>query len=193
MDGKSSKVLLETIVKMDNSEVTKMIEMLNYPESQNSSEDVCVMCDDSIASRYINDYINKSMKQITRQDVDVFGIVDRFLSMDNDELSNNTCNLIKELRTYKQLAIDHYGSYVEYAIKEIHRNPNYNINLFRKLKRTREDTFKIDPVNYVKKVIGFVSILTRYNPVHIHVLYDNVTYDYIDCFTDYLRNKYFQN
>ncbi|AOP31718.1 putative tlr signaling inhibitor [Volepox virus] len=195
MDGESSKVILETIGKMDNNKITQMIEMLNDTASKDSSiGDVGIICDNDVASQYINNYINKCMKQINnQQSVDIFGIVDRFLSMTSDELRDNTCAIIRELMTYRQLAIDHYGSYVEYIVKEIHRNPNYNVNLFRKIKRTREDTFKINPVEYVKKVIGFVSILTRYNPVYIHVLYDNVTYDYIECFTDYLRSKYFQN
>ncbi|AKJ93659.1 putative tlr signaling inhibitor [Raccoonpox virus] len=194
MDGDSSAVLLDDIKKMDTNKVTKMLEVLNCPSAQNNSgEDVYVMYDGAVSSRYIDNYIAKYMKQVNNQGVDVFKIVDRFLAMNSDELRNTKCNIIKELMTYKQLAIDHYGSYVEYTIKDIHRNPNYNINLFRKIKRTRYDTFKIDPVDYVKKVIGFVYILTRYDPVYIHVLYDNVTYDYIDCFADYLRDKYFQN
>ncbi|AKU40393.1 hypothetical protein TT95_00035 [Camelpox virus] len=46
----------------------------------------------------------------------------------------------------------------------------------------------MDPVEFVKKVIGFVYILNKYKPVYSYVLYDE-----LKCFIDYVETKYFQN
>ncbi|ADZ30435.1 alpha-amanitin target [Cowpox virus] len=140
-------------------------------------------------NRHINMYIQHSYSS------SIIAILNRFLMMNKDELNNTTCHIIKEFMTYEQMAIDHYGGYVNAILYQIRKRPNqhHTIDLFKRIKRTRYDTFKVDPVDFVKKVIGFVSILNKYKPVYSYVLFENVLYDDLKCFIDYVETKYFQN
>ncbi|AAB96408.1 alpha-amanitin target [Vaccinia virus] len=139
----------------------------------------------------INRHINMCIQRTYSSSI--IAILDRFLMMNKDELNNTQCHIIKEFMTYEQMAIDHYGEYVNAILYQIRKRPNqhHTINLFKKIKRTRYDTFKVDPVEFVKKVIGFVSILNKYKPVYSYVLYENVLYDEFKCFIDYVETKYF--
>ncbi|AFB76917.1 alpha amanitin sensitivity protein [Cotia virus SPAn232] len=126
----------------------------------------------------------------------IITILDRFLTMKKDDINNNTCKIIKEFMTYEQLAIDHYGGYINAILYQLRKRPNENnpyIYLFKKNKRTINDTFKVDTIEYIKRVIGFVSILNRYNPVYSYVLYDNVSYSDIKHFIGYIESKHFQH
>ncbi|AAA60765.1 alpha-amanitin target protein [Variola virus] len=172
---------------MDNNE-PKVLEMVYdspiLPEGSSMDPNI-INC--------INRHINMCLQHTYSSSI--IAILDRFLMMNKDELNNTQCHIIKEFMTYEQMAIDHYGGYVNAILYQIRKRPNqhHTIDLFKKIKRTRYDTFKVDPVEFVKKVIGFVSILNKYKPVYSYVLYENVLYDELKCFIDYVETKYFQN
>nr|ABU91609.1 alpha-amanitin target protein [Variola virus] len=172
---------------MDNNE-PKVLEMVYdspiLPEGSSMDPNI-INC--------INRHINMCLQHTYNSSI--IAILDRFLMMNKDELNNTQCHIIKEFMTYEQMAIDHYGGYVNAILYQIRKRPNqhHTIDLFKKIKRTRYDTFKVDPVEFVKKVIGFVSILNKYKPVYSYVLYENVLYDELKCFIDYVETKYFQN
>ncbi|AYN64597.1 hypothetical protein OPVA031 [Orthopoxvirus Abatino] len=172
---------------MDNNE-PKVLEMVYdatiLPEGSSMDPNI-INC----INRHINMRIQRSYSS------NIIAILDRFLMMNKDELNNTQCHIIKEFMTYEQMAIDHYGGYVNAILYQIRKRPNqhHTIDLFKRIKRTRYDTFKVDPVEFVKKVIGFVSILNKYKPIYSYVLYENVLYDELKCFIDYVETKYFQN
>ncbi|AAW23422.1 putative alpha amanitin-sensitive protein [Vaccinia virus] len=170
---------------MDNNE-PKVLEMVY---------DATILPEGSSMDPNIMDCINRHINMCIQRTYSssIIAILDRFLTMNKDELNNTQCHIIKEFMTYEQMAIDHYGEYVNAILYQICKRPNqhHTIDLFKKIKRTRYDTFKVDPVEFVKKVIGFVSILNKYKPVYSYVLYENVLYDEFKCFIDYVETKYF--
>ncbi|AXN74819.1 alpha amanitin-sensitive protein [Akhmeta virus] len=172
---------------MDNNEpkVLEMVYDATILPDGNSTDPNIINC----MNRCINMCIQRTYSS------SILAILDRFLTMNKDELNNTQCHIIKEFMTYEQMAIDHYGGYVNAILYQIRKRPNqhHSIDLFKRMKRTWYDTFKVDPVEFVKKVIGFVSILNRYKPVYSYVLYENVLYDELKCFIDYVETKYFQN
>ncbi|SNB66737.1 CPXV038 protein [Cowpox virus] len=173
---------------MDNNE-HKVLEMVY---------DATILPEGSSMDPNIIDCINRHIDMCIQRrsySSSIIAILDRFLTMNKDELRNTQCHIIKEFMTYEQMAIDHYGGYVNAILYQIRKRPNqhHTIDLFKRIKRTRYDTFKVDPVEFVKKVIGFVSILNKYKPVYSYVLFENVLYDELKCFIDYVETKYFQN
>ncbi|ABD97597.1 alpha-amanitin target protein [Taterapox virus] len=58
----------------------------------------------------------------------IIAILDRFL-MIKDELNNTQCHIIKEFMTYEQMAIDHYGGYVNAILYQIRKRPNQHHTL----------------------------------------------------------------
>ncbi|WDR17148.1 putative N2L [Vaccinia virus Copenhagen] len=170
---------------MDNNE-PKVLEMVY---------DATILPEGSSMDPNIMDCINRHINMCIQRTYSssIIAILNRFLTMNKDELNNTQCHIIKEFMTYEQMAIDHYGEYVNAILYQIRKRPNqhHTIDLFKKIKRTRYDTFKVDPVEFVKKVIGFVSILNKYKPVYSYVLYENVLYDEFKCFINYVETKYF--
>ncbi|AAA48002.1 putative N2L [Vaccinia virus Copenhagen] len=170
---------------MDNNE-PKVLEMVY---------DATILPEGSSMDPNIMDCINRHINMCIQRTYSssIIAILNRFLTMNKDELNNTQCHIIKEFMTYEQMAIDHYGEYVNAILYQIRKRPNqhHTIDLFKKIKRTPYDTFKVDPVEFVKKVIGFVSILNKYKPVYSYVLYENVLYDEFKCFINYVETKYF--
>lgn len=80
----------------------------------------------------INRHINMCIQRTYSSSI--IAILDRFLMMNKDELNNTQCHIIKEFMTYEQMAIDHYGEYVNAILYQIRKRPNqhHTINLFKK-------------------------------------------------------------
>ncbi|AHB23470.1 alpha aminitin-sensitive protein [Vaccinia virus WAU86/88-1] len=131
---------------MDNNE-PKVLEMVY---------DATILPEGSSMDPNIMDCINRHINMCIQRTYSssIIAILDRFLTMNKDELNNTQCHIIKEFMTYEQMAIDHYGEYVNAILYQIRKRPNqhHTIDLFKKIKRTRYDTFKVDPVEFVKKL-----------------------------------------
>ncbi|AUL80421.1 CPXV038 protein [Vaccinia virus] len=169
---------------MDNNE-PKVLEMVY---------DATILPEGSSMDPNIMDCINRHINMCIQRTYSssIIAILDRFLMMNKDELNNTQCHIIKEFMTYEQMAIDHYGGYVNAILYQIRKSPNqhHTIDLFKRIKRTRYDTFKVDPVEFVKKVIEFVPILNKYLPVSSYVLYEDVLYDEFECFINSVETNY---
>ncbi|AAR07366.1 4L [Yaba monkey tumor virus] len=116
--------------------------------------------------------------------------------------NNKNCNtyvgkIFKEIISYDQLAINHYGkSYIKNAIAEINSaKDSYSFSVYKRFKRKIDDTISVN-IDLVKKIIGFISILSTYdninnnnNPIS-YIFFDDISFYHRKMFKKYLDNLY---
>ncbi|AYC44721.1 hypothetical protein [Moosepox virus GoldyGopher14] len=116
----------------------------------------------------------------------------------NEDVDFNDVTIGKiynELLTYDKMAIDHYGTnYINKSITNLDTTSDrkYSFTLFKRFKRTHDDTIKID-IESIKRMIGLVSIISKYDkgeyPCYT-IFFDDISYIKRNQFDKYLCSMF---
>ncbi|ABQ43631.1 hypothetical protein [Tanapox virus] len=137
--------------------------------------------------------------------VDSMSVVSNFNIMMKEYFSfrqNNKNNnihvgkIFREIMSYDELAINHYGQlYIKNAIIEINSpRDSYSFSIYKRFKRKIDDTISVN-IDFIKKIIGFISILSVHDTVYdsnpiSYIFFDDISFYHRQMFKNYLTSLY---
>ncbi|AEN03603.1 alpha-amanitin target [Yokapox virus] len=203
-----SKKIYIIMKYINTDEINKISNILSLPE--NSSIDYIIyktceiMKDRWLTKIYMKEFINYIPFSKIVSICELTGILNMIKECINivnkTSINDIRGSVLNEILSYNNLAIEHYGDYINNVSKNISKKLEnsvnnydilYNVNLYKKIKRRIDGSYSIDNVSFTKKAIGFVSILTSNKICNsFDILYWNISDEMINDFKIYLENKF---
>ncbi|AOP31891.1 putative tlr signaling inhibitor [Volepox virus] len=209
-------VIATIINDMNTNDISKIIEELELPDDSSIDDVITKTCEtmrNKVLTKLFIQEFNKYMSFsiiVSRTPVRGFhNLIKEYLKMVRTIRFVDAGPILKEFMSYDEYAILHYGNHFIRSKCETVRNIQeshyydsddsddsedsddlHNIDLYKKMKRTYNGSYKVDPVPFVKKVIGIASIISQNNLDGYPIFNWNMMADYANNFLHYLETKF---
>ncbi|AST09200.1 alpha-amanitin target [Murmansk poxvirus] len=205
MDAKIAAI----INGMNIQEINNIIEELELPENSHINDVIAKACEimrDGVLTKLFIQEFNKYMPFsiiLYKNPVRGFhNLIKEYLKIVSTINFEEAGPILKEFMSYDASAIDHYGdefiSLTCDTVRNVQESCNnsdhdtedlYNIDMYEKL-RTSDGSCNIDPVSFVKDVIGISSVVSKNNLYGYPIFNWNMKTRYVTAFLKYLENKF---
>ncbi|AST09222.1 alpha-amanitin target [Murmansk poxvirus] len=220
MDNEMDKKISTIIRSMHIDDISEIVNELDLPKQCSIDfviDKTCeVMRDRWLTKMYMIELINYMpfSKIVSLYELrGYFKLVKAYLSIIKNINIDVLGPLFKEFMSYDKLAIEHYGvCFIRNICKDLLKKEEhkklegtvddydddtfefermYDVNLYRRMKRSADGNYIVDPVSFTQKVFGFTSILAKNGVANgIYVFSLNIDGNIMRNFIPYLKNKF---